>query len=101
MIDKDRLGFGLDVMGNLNENLRLGVAFRYGREQYIGGTTKSVIGDSSIAIGGEEISNFYSIALMGDLVPKPVNKILASRFEYYFGGGNFIIPSQYNKPISR
>ena len=29
--------------------------------EYIGGTTNWVNGDSSIAVGGEEISNFYSI----------------------------------------
>ena len=85
--DRNRLGLGLDVMGNITPKLRLGLSFVSGQDQYIGGFQNYSLGDTLIELGGEEVSSHNTFALTFDYVPRPTQRLLLNRLEYYVGGG--------------
>ena len=85
--DRNRLGLGLGVMGNITPKLRLGLSFVSGQDQYIGGFQNYSLGDTLVELGGEEISSHNTFALTFDYVPRPTQRLLLNRLEYYVGGG--------------
>jgi hypothetical protein len=85
--DINYLGYGVDLMANLNRNLRLGLSFQTGSHHYIGGIREFSDTGVSAAIGGEEQSLQSTFGMTLDYVPRPVRKIMVNRWEYFVGGG--------------